>query len=94
MCGLCGAFGVGEHWADGLAGGSQAERQRRAAVANRVLGVYGLRLTPWGGRYTLAGPTGKSSVVDNFGALWIAAEKLTGRTLDPLDPALLERLDA
>jgi hypothetical protein len=84
MCGLCGAFGVAEHWADGSA--SRAEAQHRVAVGNRFLAPYGLKLAEWGGRFTLSGPTGGAAVVDHFGTLWPAAERLAGRPCDPLDP--------
>jgi hypothetical protein len=88
MCGLCGVFGVAEHWADGSAG-SRAEGQHRTAVSNEVLSVFGLRLAEWSGRFTLTGPTGGSAVVDNFGSLWPAAERLAGRSCDPLDPEVI-----
>jgi hypothetical protein len=38
--------------------------------------------------------TGKTEIVDNLTHLWSAAEKLTGRPCDPLDPQLIERLEA
>ena len=96
MCGLCGAFGAPDHWSDGVArsGPPQAERRARAAAANRVLGLYGLRLAPWADRYTLSGRTGRSAVVDHLGALWPAAERLAGRPCDPLDPAVIAALEA
>jgi hypothetical protein len=87
MCGLCGAFGVAEHWTDGSA--SRAEAQRRVLVGNRFLAPYGLRLAEWSGRFTLSARTGGSAVVDNFGALWPAAERLAGRPCDPLDDAAI-----
>ena len=92
MCGLCGVFGVAEHWADG-AGNSRAEGQHRVAVANDVLASFGVRLAEWQGRYTLTGPTGGSAVVDNFGDLWPAAERLVGRVCDPLDPKILAAVE-
>jgi hypothetical protein len=88
MCGLCGVFGAAEHWTDGS--GNSAESQHRVAVGNEVLSVFGLKLAEWSGRYTLSGPTGGSAVVDNFGNLWPAAERLAGRPCDPLDPNLIE----
>jgi hypothetical protein len=97
MCGLCGTFGAADHWADGLAAGASspsAERRRRAAVANRILGCYGLKLTEWANRFTLVSRTGKAAVVDNFGSLWIEAEKISGRSCDPLDPAVIARMEA
>ncbi len=101
MCGLCGIFGVAEHWSDSAgpeeeAGPSalsrRAERQRRVRTANAVLGLYGLRLAEWANRYTLTGPTGRREIVDHVGAVWPAAERLAGRRFDPLDPALLARV--
>ena len=92
MCGLCGVLGVTEHWADS-SGSSRAEGQHRVAVGNDVLAVFGLRLAEWQGRYTLTGPTGGSAVVDNFGGLWPAAERLAGRACDPLDPEVIARVE-
>jgi hypothetical protein len=97
MCGLCGTFGVAEHWSDSTgataARSRRAERQHRVKVANAVLGLYGLRLSEWGSRFTLTSRTGRSAVVDGFGSVWPAAERLSGRSCDPLDPALLARLE-
>jgi hypothetical protein len=31
-------------------------------------------------------------VVENLGALWVEAERLTGQKLDPLDPELIAAL--
>ncbi len=95
MCGLCGAFGGSEHWADGLGTGTPpAERQARAAAANRLLALYGLKLSPWGGRFTLSSATGRTAVVDHFGQLWLEAERLAGRPCDPLDPHVIETLES
>ena len=96
MCGLCGAFGAANHWADGLVSGAtspSAERRRRAAVANRILGCYGLKLTEWANRFTLVSSTGKSTIVDNLGSLWIEAERISGRSCDPLDPAVIAKME-
>jgi hypothetical protein len=98
MCGLCGTFGSADHWTDGVgAAGTSfpaAERRRRAGVANEVLGIYGLKLMEWSNRFTLTGRTGKSAVVDQFGAIWAEAERMTGRVCDPLDPAVIEAMEA
>jgi len=97
MCGLCGILGVAEHWTDsagGAAASRQADRQHRARVANAVLGVFGLKLADWMNRYTLTGPTGRSAVIDNLGAVWPMAERLTGRPCDPLDPAVIAAVEA
>lgn len=97
MCGLCGMFGVAEHWTDqagAVAPRRAADRQHRVRVANAVLGLHGLRCADWQGRLTVTSPTGRSVVVDHVGALWPAAERLLGRPIDPLDPALLDRVEA
>ena len=36
--------------------------------------------------------TGRTAIVDNVGDLWGAAERLTGRTIDPLDEQYLATL--
>lgn len=97
MCGLCGAFGAADHWTDSPGDTARAtphaERIRRATAANRILGHYGLKLSQWGGRYTLTGRTGRSAVVDHFGMLWPEAERIAGRTCDPLDPKILDAIE-
>ena len=106
MCALCGVLGGGEHWtdaaprpgvftrtADPLA--RRRERARRVRLANRVLRAYGLTLSDWqGASFVLATATGKSALVADLAHLWREAEALTGRACDPLDPWLLQRMDA
>jgi len=94
MCALCGAFGISEHWSDDAGERSMgAARQHRIAVANRFLAPQGLTLAGWADRFTLTSRTGGSLVVDNLGALWPAAETLSGRKCDPLDESLLASLE-
>jgi hypothetical protein len=98
MCGLCGAFGGSDHWTGGSAATATgltpaAERQARARIANQILKPYGLTLDEWAGRFTLRARNGKTAIIDHFGAIWPEAEKLTGRTFDPLDPAALDRME-
>ena len=96
MCGLCGMFGGGDHWTDqsGTIGLERAaERRHRVAVANAVLEPFGVRCAEWQGRLTVSGRTGRSTVVDHLGALWPAAEKMAGRPIDPLDLAVIERVE-
>ena len=97
MCGLCGMFGVAEHWTEQSGAENQqrrVDRQHRVRIANAVLELFGLRCADWQNRFTLASRTGRSMVVDNLGALWPAAEKLAGRTIDPLDPAVIAKVEA
>ncbi len=69
------------------------DRVHRAALMNEVLRHYGLRVEDWSGsKYLLRDKKGRSEIVQDLGALWPAAEKLAGRPLDPLGPALLGAL--
>jgi len=82
---------MSEHWAEEGAG--RRARGFRVVLLNRVLAHYGLSLSDWaGGVYTLRDAKGRSVVVTDIGSLWSEAEKLAGRTLDPLDPELLAAL--
>jgi hypothetical protein len=90
MCALCGAL-LTNHWAE--SGSGRRERVFRVELVNRVLAHFGLELTDWAGRvYLLHDRKGKTAVVADLGGLWAAAERLAGRPLDPLDPALVASL--
>lgn len=108
MCVLCGEFVAAPHWterrAEDAARGANAatfdyhrerrrERARRASLAGTILAHYGLKVRDWdGGAYLLSDGKGRTEIVGDLGALWPAARKLSGRTPDPLDPALMEKL--
>ena len=108
MCVLCGEFVARVHWSDRrFEDGVRAaeitigefdrartrDRLRRASLANRVLTHYNLGIEAWGGsKYVLRDSKGRSEIVQDLGGLWPAAEKLAGRALDPLEPALRETL--
>ncbi|WP_395679435.1 hypothetical protein [Inquilinus sp.] len=101
MCGVCGVLGGEEHWTAesarpevfGATRTRRAERLHRAAAANRILGLYGLRLDDWqGSAFVLSSPTGRREIVDALPAVWAAAAQMLGRPIDPLDPALLARI--
>jgi hypothetical protein len=90
MCVLCNVL-VNEHWAE-LEGGRRG-RFIRVRLLNRVLGFYGLRLDDWSGRvWVLRDRKGRSAVVADLGSLWVEAERLAGRPLDPLDDELVAAL--
>jgi hypothetical protein len=90
MCALCGVL-LEEHWAE--QDGGRRARAFRVRLANRVLDYFGLRLDDWGGRvYVLRDRKGRAVVVASLGTLWVEAERLAGRTLDPLDPGLVRAL--
>jgi hypothetical protein len=92
MCGLCGLFGISEHWTDSQEA-SKADRLHRVGIANAALAPFGLKVADWMNRLTLSSHTGKSAVIDNFGALWPMAERLGGRVCDPLDPELIAQYE-
>jgi hypothetical protein len=106
MCALCGVLGGAEHWADAYARPGaftrntgplerRRERARRVSEANRILAHFGLVLSDWqGSSFQLSTRTGKTELVDNLAHLWTAAETMLGRPVDPLDPALMQRLEA
>ena len=97
MCGLCGALGAEEHWSGAARvalSTPAAERYRQADAANVLLSRYGLKLKVWNDRYMLHGPTGRSTVVDHVGQLWPLVEAFAGTSIDPLDPTLLEHMEA
>ncbi|MGV1912884.1 hypothetical protein [Agrobacterium vitis] len=105
MCSLCGVIGGNEHWADAVArpgvytrNGERVDRRRermnRVNTANRVLKAYGLSLSDWqGSSYLLSSLTGKTEIIEDLGHLWSAAEKMSGRACDPLDPVLITRME-
>ncbi len=106
MCALCGMLGGPAHWTDAAARpgvftrntdalSRRRERSHRVAAANRILRHYRLSLADWqAGAFVLSSATGKSEIVDNLAHLWLAAERLLGRPCDPLDPALIARLES
>ena len=106
MCALCGVLGSAAHWTDAAARQGvftrnvdslerRRERARRTAAAQRILGFYGLTLSDWqGASFVLSTATGKTELVEGLAHLWSAAERLTGRPCDPLDPDLIRRLEA
>lgn len=105
MCSLCGVIGGNEHWVDAAARPGvytrmtdtptrRRERARRIALANRVLGHWRLSLADWQGTsFLLSTATGRTEIVEDLGHLWSAAERLLGRPCDPLDAALVARLE-
>ncbi len=96
MCGLCGLLGEEAHWSGSIKSGlpNRQERIQRIAQANRILGFYKLRLEDFQGvSFVLASPTGRREIVSDLGQVWRMAEEISGRLLDPLDPALLADLE-
>jgi hypothetical protein len=90
MCSGCGTPPLVGHWAD-AGGANPADRLRirsaRAQVLARVLAAHHLTvrdgmLVPG---LTLSASGGRQIIVPDLDALWTAAERLSGRAVDPLD---------
>jgi hypothetical protein len=101
MCGLCGMLGGADHWADGVmrdAPGAWVRRQARlrsAKLAQAMLAPYGVRVADWHGTsFIITGPTGRSEMARDFDELWTKGEAVLGRPVDPLDPALIDAIEA
>jgi len=104
MCSLCGVLGGRGHWTESHSSPDtfasrqdqvthRRERQERTRLANQVLHHYGLKLADFSGSsYVLTSRTGRSKIVGNITEVWMAAEELTSKECDPLDPALLTSL--
>lgn len=99
MCGACGVLSGGVEWLDrtGNPGGigsdgretRLAERQRRIHLVNRLLVPTRAKLRDFGNRLILHGPTGQTKLVDDLAHVWLAADKIGRRPVDPLDAAFL-----
>jgi hypothetical protein len=101
MCVLCYELAPEDHWSDGASTASAAEpparaRHRRTRVLSAVLAPYGLTVSdPGTGAYcTIADRKGSAEVAAGLPAVWQAAERLSPRPVDVLDPALLAALAA
>jgi hypothetical protein len=91
MCSLCGVMSK-EHWAE--LGDGRSARIFRAALLDRVLSHFGLSVAAWAGSYVVRDAKGGAAVVSDLGALWVEAERLAGRRLDPLEPGLVAALSS
>jgi hypothetical protein len=97
MCALCGLLGTERDWSGSLTSNLPVRQQRflRIAQANRILSFFHLKLEDFQGvSYVLSSPTGRREMVSDFGQLWLVAESLVGRPIDPLDSALLDWLSS
>jgi hypothetical protein len=91
MCALCGVL-MKSHWAE--QGTGRRERVFRVGLLNRVLAHFGLALDEWAGTmYVLRDNKGSATVVEDLGTLWLEAERMAGRRLDPLDSRLVAGLE-
>lgn len=101
MCVLCYELAAEDHWSDGVisAGAEQMpgrSRFRRTRVLAAVLAAYGLTVSdPGSGPYcVIADRKGAAEVVAGLPGIWQAADRLSPREVDVLDPVLLDAFDA
>lgn len=94
MCASCGFPAAPGHWTE--AGAASAPdrlraRFRRAEVLKSVLPAYGL--TAHDGAQVpgiqLSTLSGNHAIVRDLEEVWVAAEKLSGGPVDPLDPRFI-----
>jgi hypothetical protein len=97
---LCYELAPEDHWSDGVSSGEAGEpparsRHRRTRMLSAVLAPYGLTVSdPGSGRHvTIADRKGAAEVAAGLPAIWQAADRLSPRPVDVLDPALLAALE-
>jgi hypothetical protein len=99
MCSSCGFPAAPGHWTDAgavTAPDKLRARFRRAQVLQAILPPYGLSAHDGGliPGIQIATRTGSDTIVANLTDVWVLAEKLTGRPIDPLDPRFVEAGEA
>lgn len=94
MCGLCGSF-TEIHWSSGptLPSRPGAGRIALARAAAAAAARSGVKIAAWGQGFRITGPTGRTELAADLGALWAAVDRLGRGAPDPLDDAFLARLD-
>jgi hypothetical protein len=97
MCILCYGLTGEEHWSDAQVGteSPSSVRARRRALLTAIMAAHGLGYSddPTGITSLISDRKGKVQVARSLGEVWAAADQLVKRPLDPLEPALLARLD-
>lgn len=89
MCSACGYPAAPGHWTDAGAvtpGDRLRNRFARLVVVNRILAPYHLQAHDDGSipGLQLSSSSGDHAIVSDLEALWIAAERMAGRPIDPL----------
>ena len=92
MCSVCGVLGGPAHWSSSkgrlqLAGMTtvRAERSRTVKLLNRIARTRGMTVSDWqGSSFVVAGATGGQEVVGSLSDVWVAMDRLGGRSIDPL----------
>ena len=94
MCSACGYPAAPGHWTEAGAantGERLRARFRRAQILQRVLSAYGLKAHDGGlvPGIQLSSLTGDQAIVRDLAEVWVAAERMSGKNIDPLDPCFV-----
>lgn len=99
MCVLCYELAPEDHWADAASAGqltsaARSARHRRTHLLAALLAPYGLTVSdPGTGPHRVIGNRkGAEEIAAGLPAIWQAADRLSARPIDVLDPALLHAL--
>lgn len=99
MCGFCGFPSAPGHWTEAGSSATAHDRlrarYRRADLLKSILPAYGLTAhddmqTPG---IAIGTHFGNQATAANLSEVWEVAERLSGKTVDPLDPAFLAGAD-
>lgn len=95
MCVICYELSADEHWSDTVDDDDQNSaaraRHRRLRSLQTSLAPLGLKVSdPGVGRHlVISSLKGASQVASGLPAVWLAAQHLSGRPVDVLDPDLI-----
>jgi len=94
MCNACGNPAAPGHWTEAGANTPPDRiraRFRRAQILQKVLPRFGLTAHDGGvvDGIQFGTLSGNQTMVDNLEQIWVEAERLLGKPLDPLDPRFL-----
>jgi hypothetical protein len=95
MCSACGYPAAPGHWTEAGAasiGDRLRARFRRAQILQRVLSPYGLKAHDGGlvPGIQLSTQTGDQAIVLDLTEVWLEAERMSGKTIDPLAPCFVD----
>ncbi|MBQ9058836.1 MAG: hypothetical protein IJ125_06600 [Atopobiaceae bacterium] len=100
MCSACGVLSGAPDWLDragnpnGIGTGDSrlAERQKLIGMVNKLLKPSRATLADYGEKLILRSPTGQTKIVDNLAHVWLEADNIGLRAVDPLDEEYLMQL--
>lgn len=103
MCAACGVLSGMPDWLDRVGNeagiGADAdetrirERAKLVKMVNILLSPSRAQIRDFGEQLILQSPTGMTKIVDNLAHVWMTADQIGLRQVDPLDESYLELLD-